>query len=233
MPRPFVLFGLDHVAALTLIASEAAGLCLVVRRRPQGRLARAVRLGLCSLLIGGTAATLVRWAEDAPLSVWDILPLHLCDALILVAALALLTRRQILYELLYFCGCGGTLLALLTPDVQVAFPDWRFVSYFLLHGLVVVSALTLTLGFRMQPRQPWRAFLILNAYAAAAAVVNAAFGTNYLFLRRKPGAPTPLDWFGPWPVYILAAEVLGLALFLVLDLPFRRQRAARPYQESS
>ena len=42
-------------------------------------------------------------------------------------------------------------------------------------------------------------------------VFNAVAGTNYGYLARKPAVSTPLDLFGPWPVYVvvLVAVVLG------------------------
>jgi uncharacterized membrane protein YwaF len=54
---------------------------------------------------------------------------------------------------------------------------------------------------------------------------------NFLYLREKPWAPTPLDWLGPWPVYILSVELLALVLFGLLALPFDpslRARLRRP-----
>jgi hypothetical integral membrane protein (TIGR02206 family) len=222
--RPFVLFGVDHLGALLLTALSAAALAALVRRQPRGAAALAVRLGLALALFAVTAGTLVRWSQDAPLTVWDLLPLHLCDFLILVAIAALLTLHPLACELLYFWGCAGTLLGIVTPDVRVGFPDWRFLSFFALHGLLVVSAVTVVAGFGRRPRPgaARRAFLLTNAYAALVAAVNGAFHTNYLYLCRKPGASTLLDWMGPWPVYILTADVLALALFLLLELPFNR-----------
>jgi hypothetical integral membrane protein (TIGR02206 family) len=187
-----------------------------------------LRGALAAALAAATAATLHAWSREYPLTVWDVLPLHLCDFLILVAVFALLTRRQAAYELLYFWGGAGTLLALFSPDVHAGFPDWRFLSFFVLHGLVVVAAVVLTVGFGMRPRKgaPWRALALTNAYAAVVALVNVAYDTNFLYLRHKPGAPTLLDWMGPWPVYIVVADVLAAFLFWLLDRPFRAARAA-------
>jgi uncharacterized membrane protein YwaF len=43
-----------------------------------------------------------------------------------------------------------------------------------------------------------------------------------MFLREKPGRASLLDLMGPWPWYIPAAALLALALYVLLDLPFRR-----------
>jgi hypothetical integral membrane protein (TIGR02206 family) len=223
----FVVFGRDHVYALATTAVLAAALSLLARRA-QGRAGALLRAVLAAALLTATAATLYAWSREFPLTVWDVLPLHLCDFLILVAAFALATRHQAAYELLYFWGCAGTLLALFSPDVHTGFPDWRFLSFFVLHGLVVIAAVVLTVGFRMRPRPgaPWRALAVTNVYAAAVGLINVAFDTNFLYLRHKPGAPTLLDWMGPWPVYILVADALAAVLFWLLYWPFRRLLAA-------
>jgi hypothetical integral membrane protein (TIGR02206 family) len=182
-----------------------------------------VRLGLGGALAGATAWTLGRWWRAGTLTVWDLLPFHLCDLLIFVAVFALLRLSRPAIELLYFWAGAGTLLALVSPDVARGFPDPDFVSFFVLHGLVVVAASVLVVGLRRPPRSGahWRVFLATNAYAAAIGLFNLAFGTNYLFLCRPPSAPTVLDWFGPWPWDLRAADAMALVLFRLLALPWR------------
>jgi hypothetical integral membrane protein (TIGR02206 family) len=223
----FVLFGADHVAALSVTAILAVGLVALARRAPFAA-GRALRYGLAAALLLATAATLTYWWRSGLLSPLDLLPLHLCDFLILVAAFALVTLERTSAELLFFWAGSGTLLALLGPDLQSGFPSWAFVSFFLLHGLVVVAAAVVTFGFGRRPRAgaPWRAFALTNAYALGVGLVNLALGTNFLFLRAKPQAPTVLDWFGPWPIYLFVAEAAALALFLLMDAPFRAARRA-------
>lgn len=223
--RHFVLFGPAHLGALALTGLTAAGLVWLVRRHP--RAATAVRFGLAGLVLTLTVATIV--SERLGGRPWsDLAPLHLCDMAIFIGLFALLTRAPLACEVLYFWAGAGTFLALITPDVSVGFPHPYFLSYFALHGAVVVTAVLLVWGLDRPPRPGavWRVLLLTNAYAALVGGVNLVFGTNFLYLCARPAAPTPLDWFGPWPVYILVAEGVALGLFTLLSLPFRR--AGRP-----
>jgi len=148
----------------------------------------------------------------------DVMPLQLCDAAVLLACLALLTRRQLAYELTFFWGLAGSLLAMVTPELAAPFPHARFLAYFTLHAGVVVAAVVLTWGLGMRPARGavLRGLLWTNLYALFVGLVNWRLGTNYLYLCRKPSTPTLLDLFGPWPWYLLVGEVLALVLFFLL-----------------
>lgn len=223
---PFHLFGPDHLAALAVAGCAAVLLPVAVRRHSPWRRSRAVPGALAALLLLLTALTTAGVARERPLAIWDLLPLHLCDASIFLAVFALLTLRHGAAELLYFWSFGATSLAMITPDLWVGAPDWHFYSFFAVHGSVVVSAATLVFGLGLTPRPgaPLRVFLLTNAYAATVAIVDVAFGQNFLYLRAKPEARTILDAFGPWPVYLIPCELLAWGAFRLLDLPFRGRR---------
>jgi hypothetical integral membrane protein (TIGR02206 family) len=214
----------DHLLVVLGTAVAAIAMPLVVRRLPAGCSARAVRWTLAALLLASVTAYLTLAASSGEIGPLDFLPLHLCDLAIFVAVFALLTRSPLACEILFYWALAGTTLAILTPDVSGAFPDWRWVAYFTTHGLVVVSATTFVFGLDQAPRRgsAWRVFLITLGYAAIVGVVDAATGANFLYLARKPAGSTLLDWFGPWPVYIGVAAAVAWTLFALLEAPFRR-----------
>jgi hypothetical integral membrane protein (TIGR02206 family) len=223
--RPFVLFGPDHLLALLAIAVVTLSLTLLVRRSPWGIVSVGARVGLALYLLLTAGLVFVIAARSGLFRLIELLPFHLCDMAILLAMVALLWRVQWVYEVLYFWALAGTLLAVFTPDVTMGFPDPGFLSFFGIHAGVVASACVLTWGEGMRPRPgaAWTVFGITNAYAGLVGIVNFIAGTNFMYLNRKPSSPTLLDALGPWPWYLLVADVLALGLFLLLELPFRRR----------
>ena len=226
----FVFFGPAHLGALGTTAVLALVLARLVRARPRGRASDAVAYGLAgsiAAVIGVEVGMAIRggWARPEYLC-----PLHLCDMSMFLAIYALVTRQRWAAELLYFWAGAGTTLAMLTPDLEMGFPHWVFFVFFGLHGLVVVSALTLTFGFGLAPAAgaPGRALLATLVYAAFVGLVNVAWGTNFMFLRHKPDTATLLDHMGPWPVYIVVGAVVAFLAFQLLALPFRGSAAASP-----
>ena len=223
MPSRFVPFGLAHVAAIALPILSGFALARLVRSRPNEGAALAVRLTLAGLIPLLMAFVLVKAHQGGWLRLEVVLPLHLCDLAALLAVYALSMRSRPVTEVLWYWAGAGTILAMLTPDVAAGFPHWEFLVFFGLHGLVVMATIVLVFGFGLRPRlgSARRVFLLTAAYTAVVGAGNAILGTNFMFLCRKPPNPTLLDAFGPWPVYIVVAAMLGLVLFLLLELPFR------------
>jgi hypothetical integral membrane protein (TIGR02206 family) len=215
-----MLFGPLHLAILSAIAATAAILALIARKST--RTAHRIRLGcgffvMVNELIWGIFAAWRGW-----ISFPDYLPLELSNLIVVVTVLAAFTLRPVWVEFAYYAGIGAGAVAILTPDLEAISWSLEVVHFFLAHGGVVVTMLYVTMAglVRPLPGSLWRAFGALNAYAALIALFNVAFGTNYMYLREKPDVPTLLDLFGPWPVYILVAEVFALAVFALLYLPF-------------
>ncbi len=224
MRTDFVLFGPAHLLLLTAIPAAAAGAAWLARRKVVGASRMAAVLG-AALATNELIWYAYRWRTEGN-RFPEGLPLQLCDLALWMAVAALLTRRPWCYEVAYYVGIGGSGMAVLTPDLWA--PCWSYPTayFFLAHGGVIVAALFLTWSGILRPRRGsvWRALAVINVFAAAVGLFNAVFGSNYMYLCRKPAAASALDFLGPWPVYLLGGEVLALVLFTLLWLPFCRRR---------
>lgn len=223
---PFEAFGTAHFAALgcTLLLAS----CLIYRaRRHPGKTERQDKT-LALFLLALFPAQLAVGAWTGVLNKETALPCQLCDVAALLGAAALWFRHQRLAELVWFWGLAGTMNGLITPALSESFPSLRFLSFFALHGGVVIAAVYLVagLGLRPQPGALWRAIGWLQVYLLMAVLVNFLTGANYGFLREKPAQATLLDVMGPWPWYIIGLEILALILFTLLHLPFHRRAPA-------
>jgi hypothetical integral membrane protein (TIGR02206 family) len=217
----FRLFGFAHLAILAATVVSAAALILWARRRPAHAWTIAAMLGVF-LAVNETVWYVYRYSTEG-IRIGG-LPLQLCDAAVWITALALVRRVQWAFEFAYFAGLAGAGMALVTPDLWAPLDSYPSIYYFLVHA-ALVTGVVYPIGARLLRPRPGclRRFLItVNIYAAVVGGFNAAFRTNYMYLCRKPQGASLLDWFGPWPVYILVGEVAALALCWLLWLPFAR-----------
>ena len=164
-------------------------------------------------------------------SIQTMLPLHLCSALVFVAAIMLINKNYTLFEFVYFLGIGGALQAFLTPDAgQFGFPHFIFFQVLISHGAIVTAGIYMAVveGYRPTWQSVKRVVVGMNVYMVLVGIVNWAIGSNYLFIARKPDSASLMDFLGPWPWYIISLEVVGLVMILLLYLPFARQKASTP-----
>ena len=222
-----VLLSTEHLLAVTAIVAITAALVAAARLRP-GSWTRVAGLGLAAILVGAEvgwwAYLAASGAHGAELA--SALPLQLCDAAILISAIALFLRRHLLVEVTYFWGLAGTIQAVITPDLSQHFPSFPFFQYYVAHGGIVAAALFLVVGLGQWPRRgaALRVALITILYTLLVGSIDAATGANYMYLRSKPATASLLDLLGPWPFYIGWASLVAAALLLILDAPFRWMR---------
>ncbi len=120
-------------------------------------------------------------------------------------------------------GIAGAIQALATPGIApYNFPHFVFFQYFTSHGLIVTSAIYMTVveGLRPTWKSMLRVFIVTNIYAGIVYSINTLIGSNYLMINYKPPSPTLLDLLPAWPLYIVYMELIGTACMLLLYLPF-------------
>jgi len=221
-PGTFHIFGRDHLAVLGLIAILGALIAAAGRRWTADRTRR---LGwvLAAILLGYVVVVYAQKGMAHELN-WEFaLPLELCHWVMFACAFALVRPSPLASEITYFVGLGGTLQATLTPEIGQGFPSWEFILFFWSHGIVLLAVVFFVScqGFRPRQGSVLRMLAFVNLYALIVGGIDAYFGWNYGYLRDKPGRPSVLDYLGPWPWYLASLELVALAHFLLLNLPWR------------
>jgi hypothetical integral membrane protein (TIGR02206 family) len=221
MPANLHLFGLVHLLILAAVPLLAAGLAVVQKRL--GPEWRSARYGVAAVLFVSNALYYGNYAVHGQPMFPTHLPLELCDASLWLIIIASLSLNPLAFDLVFYWGLAGASMALLTPNMQE--PSlFISVQYFVDHGLIVVGTLYLLWSGQARPRpgSVARAMIGLNIFAIVVGTFDYLFKTDYMFLGAKPKTVSALDLLGPWPWYIVSCEGVGLGLFLLLYLPYRK-----------
>ena len=218
----------EHILPLAILVVVAVPLC-VAARRAAGRWIDAVAAIIALTLVVAELSWQPYVVANKTWSAAASLPVQLCDVAGFVAAAALLWRQLILVEVAYFWGLGGTLQAVLTPDLKDHFPSFPYLQFYVTHDLVILAALFLVFGLALQPRPGAvrRIFVLTVVFAIVVGLIDLATGGNYMYLRQVPASGSLLDLMGPWPWYIATGALLTLVVLAILNAPFRLSRLRR------
>jgi len=219
-----VTFGPTHLRWVSLSALFVV-LAIFIYRRQTKRVRRKIQVAAAVFMIAGT---LVRWIWVALIghySVLEMLPLHLCTMSVIVEFAAVISENVILKEFSYAVSLPGAVASIITPLMG---PYPLFSYYYLEFAVTHTVLVTLPLlwifvdGFRPDFRRLPYCFAILLGFAAAAAIVNRALGSNYMFLNYAPSG-TPLETFEKWcgtPGYLFPTILLLFLIWAVLYIPW-------------
>ncbi len=150
------------------------------------------------------------------------LPLYLCSLLGLLIPIFTYYRKFWMYEILVFWIIGGTLQAVITPDIALGFPSFDYFRYWIVHLGLLIIIFYATFVFNMRPKfkSVFKSFLALQVYVVLMVIINKLLDANYFYLNEKPESASILDYFGEWPWYIIMVQIIIIPLFLLIYLPF-------------
>jgi hypothetical integral membrane protein (TIGR02206 family) len=221
--RTFRAFGTAHLTVIFLTAALPIVLALIVHRTKSRAIERSIALTISALLIINYIAYFFVARQFGVVAWQKMLPMQLCDWAMFVIIVALWTGNRRWLEIAYFWGIGGTLQALITPNLQFGFPDLRFVSFFVAHSGIIIGIVFLMLiyGFRPRPIGILRTFVWTEVYFVVAFTIDLLTGENYGFLLHKPEAASLLDFLSDSrPLYLLEFHGLAFLFFCALYAPF-------------
>jgi hypothetical integral membrane protein (TIGR02206 family) len=220
---PFHPYGVAHLLVIFLTIALPFALAALVRWTKSSVIERIIVGALSLMLVANYFVYLSLVRQFGAVSWEQLLPLQLCDWAMVVIIIAMWTRRPRWFELAYFWGIGGTVQAVLTPNLAFGFPDFRFFSFFVSHCGIIIGIIFVMLVHRLRPH-PFsivRVFAWTEFYFIITLAADKFTGFNYGFLLHKPEAKTLLNILSDYrPLYLFQMHLLALAFFVVLYLPF-------------
>lgn len=220
---PFQRYGLAHLVVIALTITLPFLLAAFAHRSRWPRGERVIAR-LLALLLGINYVGYAIYLSAIGATTWEKeLPFQLCDWAMIAIIVAFLTGRERWLEVAYFWGIGGTVQAIITPDLRYAFPDIRFMSFFIGHSGIVIGIIFLMVvrGFRPHLKSIGRTFAWTEVYFVITISVDLITGVNYGYLLHKPEAASLLSFLSEnRVVYLLQMHLLALLFFGALYLPF-------------
>ncbi|OZM56061.1 TIGR02206 family membrane protein [Lottiidibacillus patelloidae] len=218
----FEVFGIAHIITIATLVFTAMMIYFFRVKLRGVVLNKVFRFGLAITLILVQFSFYFWQFYHNQISLQTSLPLNLCAISIFLAAYMLWTKSYALFEVLYFWALAGALQAYLTPELFYGYDHFRYYQFFIGHGLIIIAPLFMCFIHQYRPtfRSLIKAFVTINLYALFVYFIDVLVEANYLLLRHKPKTDSLLDFFGPWPYYILVLEVAAIILFTLLYVPF-------------
>ncbi len=223
MAPEFQPYGLPHLTVIFLTIVLPFALAALVQRTKSMRIEKVIIAALSAVLVLNYLAYLIFIRSQGSAEWQQMLPMQMCDWGMAVVIVAMWTGSQRWFEVAYFWGIGGTLQAVLTPNLRYGFPDWRFISFFTSHSAIIVGVVfvMLTRRYRPYPMSIVRAWLWSEFYFVVTLIVDKITNFNYGFLLHKPEAFSILSFLSDSrPAYLIQLQGVALLFFLVLYAPF-------------
>ena len=145
--EPFILFGAQHVSTMIWTGIIIVLFCILanfINTKSQNLVAKLI--GLSLIIFEITKPFIYIYGFDKPWQTY--LPLHMCNFSAVLIGIFLLSREknQLFFELPFYWGIGGATMAIITPDLDYAWPDIEYFMFFYGHGQIILGIFFATMA---------------------------------------------------------------------------------------
>ena len=221
--EPFILFGTDHLLAILAVILISILAPHYLKKTSQ---ATKKRFGyvLAYILILNELVKPYYHTQFFGYDLLNVLPFHMCALSAFSISIFLLTNKRIFYEVAFFWGIGGGLMALLQPDTPLDFPDPVFIIFYLSHGamLLAIGHASIALENRPNLDSVKKAIVVSLVVIVVIYFINSILGppANFWYLGARPDGTSIMDLMPDPPRHIPIVITLGLIMFSIIYLPY-------------
>ena len=227
----FILFGPTHIFTLLLIFTLSIGFSLYARTSYDEIKFSLFEKTLAYLLILNELLKpfyLNYFSPDA-YNWTNTIPLHACHISSYATGLFLLTRNQKFFDFAYFWGLGGGTMALLTPDIELTFPDIDFITLFSGHGILFFALIYIALAIKQNITfDSYKNAIKFSLYILPIVYVinimvggEPGFEANLWYLMKAPAGDSLMNFFPNPPLHIIPLFPIVMMVFYILYLPYK------------
>lgn len=219
----FPLFSQNHLLALGIILLVLLYMFLNKDGFENEKRRNRFRKVLGFTLIAQQSLLYLWYFTSGNFTLGETLPLYTCRIAIFLCIGMLLTESYKCFELAYFWGIAGGIMALMTPDTSgFGFPHIMFVQFFVGHGGMIISIIFMILVYEYKPTKEsvYRTSKWTLLYFAIVGTLNYLVDGNYSYLRAKPATATPMDILPVYPYYVPIFIAAFIASFWLFYMPF-------------
>ena len=228
MTSQFVLFGSQHLISIASIFLISVLFPLVIKGLNIKSVTKTVLLILGITLIAHELIKPFYRVIYYDHSIYEVFPIHICHLAALSMGIYILTKVKFFFEVAYFFGLTGNLLAMVTPDLDYSYPDPEFITYYFGHGLLFLTVFYVCICTDVKLTW-WSVFRVLlfavcllpAIYSLNMYLVGYYSDVNYWYLMITPAANTLLDFFPAPPWHIPYLALITVILFTAIYLPFK------------
>jgi hypothetical integral membrane protein (TIGR02206 family) len=114
----------------------------------------------------------------------EIIPTTLCGLTILLSSYAMITLSKRISPIIYFYSFGA-FFSFVFADISYGYDRYRFYSYFVIHGLILVNTVYLRAvnNFKADGNAFARAALVLFPFLVLSVVLNKIFDMNFFYME--------------------------------------------------
>lgn len=174
-------------------------------------------LGIISLVIKTLDSIYRIYFEH---EIWyNVIPLNLCNVSLIIGGLYLITRKNELFNILYF-WFSGAILAIILPGIPVYHTKFYIFVYLLTHTfeVLIVFYAFIHLDERINLKGLIISILSYLLLLFVAKLWNINFGTNFMFIDDY--IIKSLSSIKPFILYVILYTVLFIISMFVMYLPF-------------
>ncbi|MBN2604658.1 MAG: TIGR02206 family membrane protein [Bacilli bacterium] len=156
-------------------------------------------------------------------------PLHVCSFGVMFSILLLVTGKYRYFEILFFVGIFGGLLALFFPNtLGYTYYNMRYYHFIFLHMSIAMVPIYYykAYGFRITYHSIYKTIGLFLCILPLVVFVNYTFDKNYMFIGEKPAILASI--LPDWPYYIFIfiglVPILFHLLYFVSNFDYSKYR---------